>query len=82
MQTTDNYYHVRVRPKGAFEELRTTQASADQATALIGAGADVREGRLDSGAWVVESVLVPLDAAGDDSEAEALVEGFVAHLEA
>lgn len=81
IQRTDYYYHVGVRPTETFTALRTTQASADQATVVVCPGADVREGRLGSGAWVVESVLVPLDAARDGREAEALVRRLVDRIE-
>lgn len=81
VQTTRDFYHVRVRPKEAFADLRTTQAAADQATAVVGPGTDVREGRLDSETWCVESVLVPLDAVADGTEAETLVKQLVDQLE-
>lgn len=81
VQTTDHYYHVGVRPKEAFTELRTTQDAADRATSVVGPGADVREGRVDSDAWVVESVLVPLEDAENGPAAEALVERLVDRLE-
>ena len=81
VQTTPDFYHVRVRPKEAFTELRTTQEAADHATAVVGSGTDVREGRLGSGRWVVESVLIPLDVATNDAEAELLAEGLVDRLE-
>lgn len=80
-QTTEYYHHVRVRPKEAFEELRTTQGAADQATAVIGAGTDVREGRLGAETWAVESVLVPLDITEDGTEAEMLTQRLVDELE-
>lgn len=81
VQTTEHFYHVRVRPKEMFEELRTTQDAADQATEVVGAGTDVREGRLDSGTWAIESVLIPIDIAEDETEAETLTRQLVGQLE-
>lgn len=49
--------------------------------AVIGAGTDVREGRLDAETWAVESVLVPLAAVEDELEVETLVEQLVAAFE-
>lgn len=81
VQTTRDFYHVRVRPKEAFSEFRTTQEAADQATATVGPGTDVREGQLDPKTWGVESVLIPLDIAADDTEAKILVKQLVDQLE-
>lgn len=81
VQTTEYYYHVRVRPVEAFTELRTPVEAAETAWETIGEGCDVREGRLPSGEWRVESVLVPLRSAEDEGEAEELTRRLVARLE-
>lgn len=81
VQTTDHFYHVRVRPKEVFAELRTPPEDAELARAVVGEGCDVREGRLDSGTWVVESVLIPHYAAEDGAKAEALTSELVGHIE-
>lgn len=81
VQTTDHYYHVRVRPKEAFTELRTPPEDTEPARAVIGEGCDVREGRLEPDTWLVESVLVPLNAAADGAEAEALTGDLVDRIE-
>ena len=83
VQTTDHFYHVRVRPKGAFAELRTPPEVEEVARSVVGAGADVRVGELgpETGRWVVESVLVPLPAAEDGPEAEALASALVRRVE-
>lgn len=82
VQTTDYYYHVRVRSQEAFTELRTPIEAARTAWETIGEGCDVREGRLPSGAWLVECVLIPLPLASDGAHAEALTRQLVAELEA
>ena len=82
VQTTDYYYHVRVRPREAFVALRTPIEAAEAAWEVIGEGCDVREGQLPSGAWCVESVLIPLALADDGAHAEALTRQLVADLEA
>lgn len=81
VQTTDHFYHVRIRPKEAFEELRTPPEDAELARAVVGDGCDVREGRLDAETWLVESVLVPRYAAEDGTEAEALAGDLVGQIE-
>lgn len=81
VQTTDHFYHVRVRPREAFAGLRTPPEDTAPARAVVGAGCDVREGRLDDETWLVESVLVPRYAAEDGAEAEALTDELVERLE-
>lgn len=81
VQTTDHYYHVRVRPSEAFTEFRTPIVAAKTAWELLGNGCDVREGHLSSGVWLTESVLIPLSLASDEAQAEALTRQLVAVLE-
>jgi hypothetical protein len=81
VQTTDYFYHVRIRPQEAFEELRTPIEAAETAWELIGEGCDVREGRLPSGTWLLESVLIPRERVDDEAHAEALTRQLVAVLE-
>lgn len=81
VQTTEHFYHVRARPKAAFAELRTPPEDAELAREVIGAGCDVREGRVDTETWLVESVLVPRYAAADGTEAESLVDDLVERIE-
>ena len=80
VQTTDYYYHVRVRPREAFVALRTPIEAAEAAWEVIGEGCDVREGQLPSGAWCVESVLIPLALADDRVRAEELTRKLVTRL--
>ena len=80
VQTTEYYYHVRVRPREAFTELRTPLDAAKTAWEMIGPGCDVREGKLPSGTWLVECVLIPLALASDGAHAEALTRQLVATL--
>lgn len=82
VQTTDYYYHVRVRPSEVFTEFRTPVETAETAWEILGHGCDVREGKLPSGAWLVECVLIPLALASDGTHAEALTRQLVAELEA
>lgn len=82
VQTTDYYYHVRVRPSEVFTEFRTPVEAAETAWEILGHGCDVREGKLPSGAWLVECVLIPLPLASDGTHAEALTRQLVAELEA
>jgi hypothetical protein len=81
VQTTDHFYHVRVRSKETFAELRTPPEDAEVAREVIGEGCDVREGRFDAETWLVESVLVPRHAAEDGAEAEALTDALVDRIE-
>ena len=81
VQTTDHFYHVRVRPKESFAQLRTSPGDAEVARGVIGDGCDVRKGRLDAETWLVESVLVPLYAAEDGTEAESLTDDLVDRIE-
>lgn len=81
VQTTDDFYHVRVRPKSAFAGLRTDPESASAAAAVVGPGCDVREGRTGTDRWVTQSVLLPRRAATDGAEAEELTREVVERLE-
>jgi hypothetical protein len=67
-QTNDRFYQVQVRPTDAFTEFQTPLA-ADATGASRQRGCDVREGRVGPGGWLVESVLVPVDAVDDGDAA-------------
>jgi len=81
VQTTDHHYHLRIRPTEAFTGFRTPLEAARTAWGTVGEGCDVREGRLPSGAWLVECVLIPLSLADDGTHAEALTRQLLAELE-
>ena len=49
VQTTDYFYHVRIRPREAFTQFRTPIEAARTAWELTGHGCDVREGELQPG---------------------------------
>ena len=79
-QKTDHYYLVSIRPREAFIEFRTPLAG-DRSIEMDHPGYDVREGRIDSGTWLVQCVLVPLEAAEDAEHAEQLAAEVVRQLE-
>jgi hypothetical protein len=76
------YHYITIRPREEFTEFRTPLSAEDTPRSLVTEGCDVREGRLGPGTWVVQSVLIPRDAVGDRSEAEALAERIVDEREA
>jgi hypothetical protein len=67
-QTNDQFHHVQVRPSDAFTEFRTPLAG-DTTLTMRRDGCDIREGRVGPDEWVVESVLVPVDAVEDGDAA-------------
>lgn len=81
IQTNDQFYHVRVRPKEEFTEFRTPLAAEETPKSIVAEGCDVREGRLGPDTWVVQSVLIPLEAADSRAEAETLAGRAVDRLE-
>lgn len=81
VQENEQFYHVRVRHEEEFTEFRTPIGTDDMPTSPVVEGCDVREGRLGPDTWVVQSVLLPVDAADNRAEAEALVERIVDRLE-
>jgi hypothetical protein len=80
VQTTDYYHHVRVRAKDVFSEFRTPQAATDTPSVDVD-GCDVRMGRTGPDQWLVESVLVPVEAALDEEAAERHARRVVDHVE-
>ncbi len=84
VQTTDYYHHIRVRAKDVFSEFRTPQAATTAPSIDVDVdvdGGDVRVGRAGPDQWLVESVLVPVEAAADAEEAETHARRIVAHVE-
>jgi hypothetical protein len=81
IQTNDQFYHVRIRPKEEFTEFRTPLAAEETPEDFVAEGCDVREGRLGPDTWVVQSVLIPLEAADGREEAETLAGRAVDRLE-
>jgi hypothetical protein len=57
-----------VRPEDAFAKFRTPLAG-DTTLSMSRDGDDVREGRVGPDEWVVESVLIPVDAVEDGESA-------------
>lgn len=66
----DDYYHVQFRDPDRFSTIQTPDWAANVA-ASVEDGAEVRTGKEDGDDdWLVESVLVPVDAV-DSDEAES-----------
>ena len=74
---TSHHYHVQLLPTETFVEFRTPLSSPETPTTLVVPGCDLREGRLPTGEWLVESVKIPVDAAADGDEAERLARQVV-----
>lgn len=72
------YYHVRFRDPGDFEEIRTP-AWATEAAQHVAAGATVRTGRRGGDGWAIQSVLIPADAG--EAAARERAEEILAKIE-
>jgi len=81
VQENEQFYHVRIRHEDEFTEFRTPIGTEAAPTSPIVEGCDVREGRLGPDTWVVQCVLLPVDAANGRAEAEMLAERVVDRLE-
>lgn len=80
IQTNGRFHHVQVRPEDAFTEFRTPLAG-DATLTMLEPGCDVREGQVGPDEWVVESVLVPVDAFEDGEAAVTRARQVVDDLE-
>ena len=77
----DDFYHVRYRDPDEFDEIRTPDWADDPASA-VAQGSEVRTGHQKEGDdWSVQSVLIPVDAADDEDEAEDLADDIVEKIE-
>jgi hypothetical protein len=76
-----HHYYVEIRPESEFDELRTPLAAETTPRSLVGEGCDVREGRVGPDTWLVQSVLVPLDAADSAAAATVLAQRVVTERE-
>lgn len=63
----DDYYHVRFSDPDEFEEIRTPDWANDPAGSVV-SGSEVRMGQ-DDDDWIVQSVLIPLDAVESEDDA-------------
>jgi hypothetical protein len=79
-QTTERFHHVQVRPEELFTEFRTPLAG-DTTLSTLDSGCDVREGRIGPDEWVVESVLIPVEAVEDGKSTTRCTWQIVDHLE-
>jgi hypothetical protein len=79
-QTNDRFHQVQVRPEEAFTEFRTPLAG-DTTLSTLEPACDVREGRVGPDEWVVESVLIPVDAVEDGESATVRAWQIVDDLE-
>lgn len=79
-QTNDQFHHVQVRPADAFTEFRTPLAG-DETLSVTETGCDIREGRVGPDEWVVESVLVPVDAVENGDSVTHRVQQVVDDVE-
>lgn len=62
------YYDVRFRDPETFRALRSP-ASANRTARSVVPESKVRMGQTDDDEWLVQSVLVPIDAVEDDEDA-------------
>lgn len=77
----DDYYHVRFRDPDEFEEIRTPDWAEKPANSVV-EGSEVRTGDEEGNdEWEVQSVLIPLDAAADESEARDSAQQIVEKIE-
>ncbi len=81
VQSSDHYYHVQVRSKELFSEFRTPLSESETPRSIGVEGTDVREGRMGTDTWLVESVLIPLDAVDDEDAARDLARRIVDAME-
>lgn len=73
----DEYYHVRFRDPDDFDEIRTPDWAEKPASSVV-QGSEVRTGDEEGNQdWVVQSVLIPLDAVADESEAAEAAQQIV-----
>ena len=69
MDQSENYYHVRYRDPDDFDEIRTPDWAETVANSVVEDG-EVRSGDEHGNEnWIVQSVLVPVDAVVDEAEA-------------
>ena len=66
---SEDFYHVRFRDPDEFDSVRTPDWAKSPAGSVV-EGSEVRTGHKEGGDdWVIQSVLVPVSAVDDESEA-------------
>lgn len=74
IETGEEYYHAEFRDPDGFSTIRTPDWAADAADSVL-EGSKVRTGKVEDGdEWLVESVLVPIDAVDEGDAASAAAE--------
>lgn len=77
----DDYYHVRYQDPDQFDEIRTPDWAENPASSVV-EGAEVRTGdELGNEDWDVQSVLIPVDAVSDESDARDAAQQIVDKIE-
>lgn len=77
----DDYYHVRYRNPDDFDEIRTPDWAENAASSVV-EGSEVRTGDEEGNEdWEIQSVLVPLDAVADESDAKEAAQQIVDKIE-
>ena len=77
----EDYYHVRYRNPDDFDEIRTPDW-AENPAGSVAEGAEVRTGDVEGDEdWVVQSVLVPVDAVSDGSGARDAADQIVEKID-
>lgn len=69
VERSDDYFHVRYRDPDEFDQIRTPDWAENAASSVVD-GSEVRTGDEEGNEdWEIQSVLVPVDAVADESEA-------------
>jgi hypothetical protein len=81
VEQSEDYYHVRYRDPDEFDTIRTPDWAANAAGSVV-AGSEVRPGHEAGGDdWEIQSVLVPVSAADDESETRRAAGQIVEKIE-
>ncbi|MFD1586708.1 hypothetical protein ACFR9U_06910 [Halorientalis brevis] len=77
----DDYYHVRYRDPDDFDEIRTPDWAENAASSVV-TGSEVRTGdETGNEDWAVQSVLIPVDAVSEESDAKEAARQIVDEIE-
>ena len=81
VEQSEDFYHVRFRDPDEFDSIRTPDWAKSPAESVV-EGSEVRTGHREGGDdWVVQSVLVPVSAVDDESEARDQATEIVSKIE-
>lgn len=80
VEQSDDYYHVRYADPDEFDTIRTPDWGENVADSVADGG-EIRTGHEDDSDddddWSIQSVLVPVDDADDEDEAQDLADQIV-----